>query len=154
MNITPDSSSQDNIIDESIFVFTSSAGGGGAERVASDVYHSIPFASKKWITLCENQDGSNYSTPDIVLGKHYFRLIPKFLNDLFQLSIWTVKYIRCLKKYCPNVSWSLCSAENIINLLACACVRDTKCITSIRGNPLNSYLPVFNKILYNIIFQL
>ena len=82
-----------------IFVFTGSAGGGGAERVANDVYSNLPACLRKRITIYDDGDDMSYSIPDLTLGFKHSKHFPEYLTYLWKLPIGILKYSRYLKKY-------------------------------------------------------
>lgn len=99
---------------------------------------------KKRITIYKDREEISYSTPDLTLGFKHSVHIPECMTYIWKLPVGIVKYSRYLKKYHPNISWSLNAPENIINMMACT-ITKTKYITSIRGNPESDYLPAYLK---------
>ncbi len=141
----------------SVNLLIGSLGGGGAERVAAELYSSHPadiptrlaiFSSK---ILAYNVDSNNLT----ILSSEFCKTkLLKFIYSIRPRIIYCIiSYTVYLRRNKADVSVSFLTEMNITNIISCLFTR-TKCIVSVRNNPNCDYSGVYEYIVLQLSLHL
>ncbi len=135
-----------------------SLGGGGAERVASELSLNLDPNVKRRIITLTNEISYASDMPPLSMNFNLKKqnLIGQQLKYIYFILLGSIKYRKIINKYKPDISMSFLSLDNFINVLSNIGNKETKVIVSNHGilsmrfrNSLSDRLTKFLiKILY------
>jgi len=114
-----------------------SLGGGGAERVASDLSLNLNPNIRRIIVTIRNEISYpiNKALLSINLNLTNRNLIDQRLKYIYSIIVGSIKYRKLINEYKPNVSLSFLGLDNFINILSNIGNKKTKVIVSIHWIP-------------------
>ena len=141
-----------------LLMLITSLGGGGAERVASELSLNLDPNVKRRIITLTNEISYASDMPPLSMNFNLKKqnLIGQQLKYIYFILLGSIKYRKIINKYKPDISMSFLSLDNFINVLSNIGNKETKVIVSNHGilsmrfrNSLSDRLTKFLiKILY------
>lgn len=136
-----------------------SLGGGGAQRVASDLSLNLNQNIHRIIVTIRNEISYPTNKPLLSMNLNLIKrnLIDGQLKYIYSIIVGSIKYRKLINEYKPDVSLSFLLLDNFINILSNIGNTKTKVILSIhwvpshaRNSPLWRFKRYKRKILYNL----
>lgn len=141
----------------SVNLLVTSLGGGGAERVIAELYSSHPAEIPTRLAIFLSKKNEYKVDPDnlTILSSELCKTkIMKLIYSIRPSIIYCIiRYTLYLMKNNADVSVSFLSDMNVTNIISCIFTR-TKCIVSVRNNPIHDYSRLADYLLLQLSLNL
>lgn len=138
-----------------ILILITSLGEGGAERVASELSLNLSPNIQRIIVILKNDISYPTNKPPLCMNFNFKnrKLTYRIMRNIYAI----IKYRKLIKKYKPNISLSLLTFNNFINIISNIGNKNTKVIISIHNalsmSYSNSLKDRFWKFLIKILYN-
>lgn len=142
-----------------LLMLIESMGGGGGERVVSELSLNLSPNIKHKIVIRRNEISYPTNEPPLSMNLNFIERNPidRLLKYIYSLIVASIKYRKLINKYKPDISLSLLTLDNFINVLSNIGNKKTKVIVSVhvvlsmnfRKSVLDRITKFLIKILYN-----